>query len=78
MKNTFPFYTVWQILKIRFKNIYKTQPPVLLFLIFTLVFTSADISFYNFLELLSTMVEIFTLTLHLAHKQSKSNIGNWN
>ena len=50
MKNTCPFYTVFQVLKVLLIKICKKQPPNILFLA-ELAFTSADIIFHKFLEL---------------------------
>ena len=51
MKNESPFNIAFQALKVLLIKIYKIQPPTLLFLI--LLFY---ISFYNFLELHSTLL----------------------
>ena len=52
MKNTCPFHIVFLVLKIRLTKISKIEPD-LLFLLFLLAFTSADIIFYKFSELQS-------------------------
>ena len=60
MKNTCPFYIVFHVLKVFLIKICKIQPLhlYLLFLVaFILAFTSADINFYKFLELHSTLSE---------------------
>ena len=57
MKNTCPFYNVFQVLKVLLIKICKIQPPDLYFLLFLLTFTSADIIFHKFLELHSTLSE---------------------
>ena len=56
MKNSYPFYIVFEVLKVVLIKIYKIQPPVLLFLL-VLHFTSADIVCHNFLELHLTLSE---------------------
>ena len=62
MKNTYLFYTVFQVLKV-IKNC-KIQPPDLLFLYGLLAFTSAGIIFHKFLELLSKISDkIFAQTV---------------
>ena len=55
MKNTYLFYTVFQVLKV-IKNC-KIQPPDLLFLYGLLAFSSAGIIFHKFLELHSKISE---------------------
>ena len=59
MKNTFPFYILFKVLKVPLIKICKIQPPHLLFLVVfvLLAFTSADIIFHKFLELHSTLSE---------------------
>ena len=51
------FYIVFQVLKVLLINICKIQSLDLLFLVFLLAFTSADIIFQKFLELHSTLSE---------------------
>ena len=51
MKNTCLFYSVFQVLKVLLNKKLELELPVLLFLVFTSVFTSADIIYQNFLEL---------------------------
>ena len=55
MKNTCPFYIVFQVLKILLIKNSKVQPPGLLFLLFLLAFTLGDIIFHKFLELHSVL-----------------------
>ena len=57
MKNTYPFYILFQVLKELPIKICKINPLDLLFLIVLLAFTSADIIFHKFLELHSTLSE---------------------
>ena len=52
MKNTCPFYIICQVLKVLLIKICKIEPPDLLLLF---LLASADIIFYNFLELHSTL-----------------------
>ena len=59
MKNTCPFYIVFQVLKVLLIKICKKQPlNLLFFLLLLLAFTtSADIIFHKLLELHSTLFE---------------------
>ena len=59
MKNTCPFYIVFQVLKVPLIKICKKQPlNLLFFLLLLLAFTtSADIIFHKLLELHSTLFE---------------------
>ena len=60
MKNTCPFYMLFQVLKLLLVKIFKMQPPDFLFLVVFISFntsSSADIIFHNVLELHSTLIE---------------------
>ena len=67
MKNTLPFYIVFQVLKVTsYKNLYLGYSYwIFSFFCFTLAFTSADIICHRFLELHSTLSEkkIFVINL---------------
>ena len=67
MKNTLPFYIVFQVLKVTsYKNLYLGYSYwIFYFFCFTLAFTSADIICHRFLELHSTLSEkkIFVINL---------------
>ena len=57
MKNSCPFYLIFQVLKVLLIKICKIEPPDLFFLLlFLLAFTSADIIFRKYLELHSTLL----------------------
>ena len=60
MKNSRPFYIVFEVLKVLFIKIYDTATSSFISYCFTLAFTSADIVFHNFLELHSTSVKRFS------------------
>ena len=52
------FYILLQVLKVLFINIYKTQLPALIFLMFYIsFFASTDTIFHNYLEPHSTLSE---------------------
>ena len=56
MKNTCPFYIVFQVLKVRLEKICKIEPPDLLFLVvFISFYISIYIIFHKFLELHSIL-----------------------
>ena len=55
MKNTCPFYIVFQVLKVRLIKVCKIQPPDLLFLV---VFISFYISRYHFSQIFRTSFNI--------------------
>ena len=55
MKNTCPFYIVFQVLKVRLINICMIEPPDLLFLV---VFIRFYISRYYFSQIFRTSVSI--------------------
>ena len=59
MKNTYPFYIIFEIWKVLLIKVCKIEPPDLLFIAvfisFYISFTSADIIFHKFLELHSTL-----------------------
>ena len=61
MKNIYPFYILFQSLKVRLIKICMLQPQyshmIFYFLLFLLAFTSADIIFHKFLELYWTLPE---------------------
>ena len=52
MKNMTPFYIVCQVLKVL---LFKTSHQILYFMLFYISFLSADIIFYKFLKLHSTL-----------------------
>ena len=56
-KNTFPFYIVFQVLKVFLIKRSKNSHQIFFCLLFLLAFTSADIIFHKFLELHSTLSE---------------------
>ena len=56
MKNTCPFYIIFQVLKVLLKKICKKSHQIF-YLLFLLTFTSADIIFHKFLGLHSTLSE---------------------
>ena len=57
MKNTCPFYIVFQVLKVRLIKVCKINHHIFYFLLFLLAFTSVDIIFHKCLELHSTLSE---------------------
>ena len=60
-------YVVFQVLKLFFMKMRMIQPLDLLFLVFLLAFTLADIIFHKFLEVNSTLSEkkkIFVTNFH--------------
>ena len=58
MKNTYMFYIVFQVLRKYFsEKLQDTATSSFIFCCFKLVFVSADIIFYNFLKIHSTLSE---------------------
>ena len=50
MKNTCPFYIVFQVLKVRLEKICQIEPPDLLFLVVFISFYISRYHFHKFLE----------------------------
>ena len=50
MKNTCPFYIVFQVLKVHLEKICKIEPPDLLFLVVFISFYISRYHFHKFLE----------------------------
>ena len=70
MKNICPFYIVFQVLKVLLIKISKIRPPDLLFLVFLLGFTLADIISHKFLELHQYLPEKIFVTIFFSWIQS--------
>ena len=65
MQNTCLFYIAYQVLKVILIKSYMIKPVLLFFVVLLwLLYTSADITFYNFLELHSPLSEkVFLLQI---------------